>query len=103
MSGCEHGPFKLSLLKKIVASKCVSGKRLYPTEMVAEDVLIELWNKNDYPRDHAPVNVYRCDDCGYYHLTSRGPMNQRLAQYLSTNKARIEKEATKWLDRFKNR
>jgi hypothetical protein len=86
-----------------MVAKCISGKRLYPTETVAEDVLIELWNKNEYAPNRAPLNVYQCDECGYYHLTSRGPMNERLARYLSTHQAKIDKEASKWLNRFKKR
>jgi hypothetical protein len=47
--------------------------------------------------------VYRCDDCGLYHLTSKGPMNDRLAQYLSSSKLKLNKEANRWLDKFKNK
>jgi hypothetical protein len=86
-----------------VERKCISGKKLYPTQAVAEDVLIELWSKHDYPETRAPLNVYQCDECGYFHLTSQGTMNERLARYLSSNKSKLDKEASKWLDKFKNR
>jgi hypothetical protein len=81
--------------------RCVTGKKVYGSENIAEDVLIELWTRNDYVQNHAPVAVYKCDDCGFYHLTSRGPMNDRLAEYLSSNKHKLNKEAARWLDKFK--
>jgi hypothetical protein len=83
--------------------KCPSGKTVYHTETLAEEGLIELWTKNDYPPNRGPMNVYRCDDCGFFHLTSREPMNPKLAQYLSSDKGRINREASKWLDKFKNK
>lgn len=84
-------------------SKCVSGKRQFSSEQLAEDVLIELWSRNDYVQEHAPVAVYKCDDCGLYHFTSRPPMNEKLAAYLNSNKLKLDKEANKWLDKFKRR
>ncbi|HYC84644.1 MAG TPA: hypothetical protein VEB86_05450 [Chryseosolibacter sp.] len=83
--------------------KCISGKRSYPTHAVAEEALIELWNRNDYRAGNAPLDTYHCEDCGNYHLTSRGPMNERLARYLSTHESKINKEAARWLDRFRNK
>jgi len=83
--------------------KCSSGKRIFNTEAMAEDVLIELWTKNDYVENHAPVSVYQCEDCGFYHLTSRGPMNEKLAVYLAGNKSKLNKEAYRWLEKFRKK
>lgn len=82
--------------------KCPSGKRSYMTLQIAEDALIELWSKNDY-RSGGPVNAYKCDDCGSYHMTSQGNMNSRLSLYLSDKKSGIDKEANKWLDKLKHK
>jgi hypothetical protein len=87
----------------MINTKCSTGKKTYATETIAEDVLIELWTRFEYNENSAPLAVYKCDDCGLYHLTSRGPMNNKLAQYLSSNKAKLNKEANKWLDKFKNK
>lgn len=87
----------------MASRSCPSGKRMYETVQLAEDVLIELWTKNDYRENQGPVNIYRCDDCGFFHLTSRGEMNANLAQYLSSDKVRINKAANKWMDKFKNK
>jgi hypothetical protein len=84
-------------------SKCISGKRQFSSEQLAEDVLIELWSKNNYIENHAPIAVYRCDDCGLYHLTSRGPMNEKLSTYLKSDRSKLDKEASKWIDKFRNR
>jgi hypothetical protein len=84
-------------------TRCSTGKKVYDTQLIAEDVLIDLWTRFDYVQNHAPVSVYRCDDCGYYHLTSKGPMNDRLSAYLSSNKLKLNKEANRWLDKFKKK
>lgn len=82
---------------------CPSRKKMYNSKEIAEDILIELWTKNDYPENRAPLNVYKCTDCGLYHLTSQGVMNEKLAQYLSGGKIRLNKEANRWLNKFKNK
>jgi hypothetical protein len=86
-----------------MADKCISGKKVFATQQIAEDVLLELWTKNNYTSNHSPIAVYRCDDCGFYHLTSRPPTNERLAAYLNSSKFKLDKEANKWMNKFKNR
>lgn len=83
--------------------KCVTGKKIFPTEQIAEDALIEAQTAFDYPRNNGPIAIYLCDDCGEYHLTSRGPMNARLAASLAEGKIQKQKEANFWLDKFKNK
>jgi hypothetical protein len=86
-----------------MTTKCVSGKKAFDTQALAEDVLIELWTRNEYVENHAPVAIYKCDGCGLYHFTSRGPMNEKLAQYLASGKMKLNKEANRWLDKFRNK
>jgi len=76
---------------------------MYPSEQIAEDALIEAQTNFNYPPNNGPIAVYRCDDCGDYHLTSRGPMNERLAKQLADGKIKRQKEANFWLDRFKKK
>jgi hypothetical protein len=73
---------------------------MFSSREVAEDVLIELWTKNHYVSEHAPIAVYQCDDCGNYHLTSRGPMSEKLSAALTSGKIKLQREANKWLDKF---
>ena len=84
-------------------STCVTNKKIYLTREIAEDVLIELWTRFDYAPNSGPVAVYQCEDCGYFHLTSQGPMNERLAQQLATGKIKRQKEADRWMDKIKRR
>jgi hypothetical protein len=84
-------------------SRCISGKRVYASQEIAEDVLIEAWTRYEYNNNTGPISVYKCDDCGNYHLTSRGPMNERLAKALADGKIRQQKEARRWEDRFRKK
>ena len=84
-------------------SRCISGKRVYASQEIAEDVLIEAWTRYEYSNNTGPVSVYKCDDCGNYHLTSRGPMNERLAKALAEGTIRQQKAARQWEDRFRRK
>lgn len=84
-------------------SKCATAKKMYPTESVAEDALINAWTTYDYKKDQGPVGVYLCDICGAYHLTSKGSMNSRLSQLIALGKVKREAEANRWLDKLKNK
>jgi hypothetical protein len=84
-----------------MVKKCPSGKKAYATQLIAEDILIELWTKNEYAPGKAPVTVYKCEDCGLYHLTSSGLMNDRLKGYINSAEYKVRKEASRWEDRLK--
>jgi hypothetical protein len=86
-----------------IMERCVSGKRMYPSQEIAEDVLIESWIRFEYAEGSGPVAVYQCDDCGRFHLTSQGPMNEKLAEALSKGIIRRQREARNWADKFKRR
>jgi hypothetical protein len=83
--------------------RCVSGKRMYASQQVAEDVLVEAWTRFEYTANNGPVAVYQCDDCGQFHLTSKGPMNERLARALADGNIQRQKEADRWLNKLKRR
>jgi hypothetical protein len=76
---------------------------MYASREIAEDVLIESWIRFEYSQGSGPVAVYQCEDCGRFHLTSRGPMNERLADALSNGLIRRQREAKNWTDKFKRR
>ena len=82
-------------------SKCVSRKKSYASESLAIDALIEARIQFDYAAGYGPVAVYRCEDCGQYHLTSRGPQNEKLTAQLNSGKIQQQKEANRWLEKFK--
>jgi hypothetical protein len=70
---------------------------------MAEEALVSAWIKYDYVHGNGPVGVYRCDDCGMFHLTSKGRMNEKLATLLARGDIQKEKEADKWLNKLKRR
>ena len=82
---------------------CVTGKKSFPSMEVAEDVLIETHTRFEFVPDHGPIGVYKCDDCGYYHLTSQGTMNERLRKALQDGTIARQKEANRWEDKFRKR
>lgn len=80
---------------------CPSHKKIYPSIEVAEEALIEAHTRFEYAKNTGPISVYQCDDCGEFHFTSQGPMNEKLASYLTSGKIKLQKEANKWADKWK--
>ena len=76
---------------------------MYPTQEVAENALIETWTRFDFTPDNGPVAVYQCEDCGQFHLTSRGPMNETLSLALREGKIARQKQANQWAHKWKRR
>lgn len=81
--------------------KCPTGKRLYLTEQLAEAALIEAQIHFEFRSGQGPIAVYRCDDCRNFHLTSRGPMNERLSQLITNGSIKKQRDASRWQDKFK--
>jgi hypothetical protein len=76
-------------------------KKMYPSREIAEDALIEARIKFNYGASGGPVGIYLCEDCGHYHLTSKGSMNEKLAQYMAEGKLQRMKEAELWAKKLK--
>jgi hypothetical protein len=83
--------------------KCVSNKKGYPTKEIAEGALIEAHSQFEYKAGSGPIAVYQCEDCSNYHLTSKGPMNQKLEQLINEGKLKRQREANQWLNKLKKR
>lgn len=82
---------------------CVTHKRLYDDYDSAVSALIEARTRFDYAPNQGPVTVYKCEECGFYHLTSQGKMNETLEEYLATGKIKLQKEADRWLNKLKKK
>ena len=80
--------------------KCSTGKRVYVTESLAEDALIDAHSRHQYSGS-GPIAIYRCEDCGYYHFTSKGEMNKKLAELIASGKIRRQQEANQWMNKLK--
>jgi hypothetical protein len=74
--------------------ECISGKRCYVEKKDAEDALIHSRITNGFS---GARNIYICDDCGTYHLTSRGEISDVI------EKRRSEIEIAREAQRFKIR
>lgn len=80
--------------------RCKSGKRVYTTVVEAEQALIDAHRQTAFPDGQGPIAVYRCDDCGFYHFTSGGVMNEALAKYLRSSDIKLHREANRWIDKL---
>jgi hypothetical protein len=72
---------------------CVSGKRMYLSEALAEEALFQAF---DARNTRGPTGVYLCEDCRQWHLTSQGPMNLRLKVRLDDGSLRRQHDAEWW-------
>jgi hypothetical protein len=90
-------------LKEISVKTCSSHKKMYPTESIAEEALIAARTAYDYRDKNGPVGIYHCDICASYHMTSKGPMNQRLAESIASGALKKDVEANIWLDKLKRK
>ncbi len=80
---------------------CPTHKKIYPSEAIAEDALLEAHVRFDYGKSSGPIAIYQCDECGYYHFTSKGIINAKLATFLNSSSKKIEDEATRWQNKWK--
>ena len=76
---------------------------MYVNEELAIEALIGAHTAYSYKAGQGHIAVYCCDDCGQYHFTSKGPMNDQLYRQLSDGRISKEKEANHWISRFKKR
>jgi hypothetical protein len=83
--------------------KCASGKRVFLSREDARMALIDAHTRYEYGQGKAPVNVYECDECGHFHLTSKGEMDTNLAAHLAEGKISREKTANLWINKMNKR
>lgn len=82
--------------------KCVSNKKVYPSKEIAEEALFEAHSQFDY-KGGGPIGIYQCEDCGYFHFTSKGPINQKLAELIKEGMLNRTREANQWLHKIKRK
>ena len=63
---------------------CLSGKMPYKNRNIAERV-VKAMNKprrahNRKQTGHAPAYIYKCDRCGYYHISGRKSIRIRIKE-----------------------
>jgi hypothetical protein len=74
---------------------CRTGKRVYQTEIIAEEALIDAHSRNNYSGT-GPIAIYKCEECGYFHFTSKGPINKKLAELIASGKIKLQQQASEW-------
>lgn len=77
-------------------SSCSSGKRVFDTQELANEALINNHIVNDYKPNEGPLNVYQCDDCGLWHFTSKGSKSDLLDDQEVIERIKKERLATYW-------
>lgn len=80
---------------------CSTKKIGYSSKNAAISALIELHKKSSFSHGQGPQNVYRCEICDQYHLTSRGPAVAELQQRKSTWNDTTQNEILRWEKKFK--
>ncbi len=81
--------------------KCPSGKRSYETPEEAEEALIGTRINFHHENTSGPINIYKCEDCGEWHLTSRGTVNELLQSDEVLRKIKLERESREWERRLR--
>lgn len=76
--------------------KCSSGKKAYFDNFLAEEALIQHQVINDYGVGEGPVNVYLCDDCGYWHFTSKGKRSNIFDDPEVVSRIKADRRANYW-------
>jgi hypothetical protein len=82
---------------------CPTRKKMYSAEAIAEEALISAWVTYQYAPGDGPIGVYLCEDCGAYHLTSKGIANSKLQEAIASGKIERSKEINTWLNKIRNK
>lgn len=82
--------------------QCPSNKKIFLSLQLAEEALLDSHQRNHY-KGSGPINVYLCQDCGYYHFTSKGEINLTLKQQLQNGAIEKGREALWWESKLKGR
>lgn len=76
---------------------------MYLTTVEAEEALIQAHINFNYGRTSGPIAWYKCEDCGYFHLTSKGPVNDKLLLNQKNGTIDKAKDAAEWERKLKRR
>ncbi len=71
-------------------------KREFQTKMAAEEALIQSHIIFTSPA----INYYQCDNCGQFHLTSKGNTNPILEKDVIKERIKREQQARQWENKY---
>jgi len=76
---------------------CPTRKYEYYSKDLAETALIDQHIYKGFKAHEGPQNVYECDHCGAWHLTSKASeRNARLLEMIDSGEMKRKQEASKW-------
>ncbi|WP_340105529.1 hypothetical protein [Rhodohalobacter sp. 8-1] len=76
---------------------CPTGKNVFTTKFLAETALIDIHIHRNFPPDQGPQNVYKCEFCGGWHLTSKSlNRNERLQEMIDSGEMQRKQQARQW-------
>ncbi len=76
---------------------CPSGKYQYLSQDLAETALIDQHIYKGFAPHEGPQNVYECQTCGHWHLTSKASeRSARLQKMIDSGELKKKQEASKW-------
>lgn len=76
---------------------CPTGKNSYDTKFLAETALIDLHVRRNFLPDQGPQDVYGCEFCGGWHLTSKSASrNERLQKVMDSGELERRQQAQFW-------
>lgn len=76
---------------------CPTGKNQYNTKFLAEMSLIDIHIHRNFLPDQGPQNVYQCEFCGAWHLTSKSPKrSKRLQEMIDSGEMKRKQQARRW-------
>lgn len=79
---------------------CPSHKYEYMSKEMAETALIDQHIYKGFLPHEGPQNVYECDMCGAWHLTSKAPnRSEALQEMIDSGEMRRKQNANRW-ERF---
>lgn len=80
---------------------CPTHKYQYLSQDLAETALIDQHIYKGFAPHEGPQNVYECDICGYWHLTSKNAeRSARLQEMIDSGELKRKQEASRWERNF---
>jgi len=81
---------------------CSTRKYEYISKDMAEDALIDQHIYKGFLPHEGPQDVYECDICGYWHMTSRNATrNARLQEEIDSGEMKRKQTASRWEGGFR--
>ena len=77
-------------------TNCVTGKRCFEAQSLAEEALIQNQIINNYRTNEGPKNVYLCGECGDWHFTSKGDPHPMFEDEVVKQRIKRERLANNW-------